>query len=187
MAIKTTALAATIEDLYRIPEHGKAEVVHGEIIREMPTGGRPGRASARIVFHLMLFEQTSNLGKAIPDNTGYRVHLPHRESFSPDASFYTGTQIDMKFIEGAPEFAAEIRSENDYGAVAESEMAEKRRDYFAAGTKVVWDVDLLNEPIIRKYATDDPVTPAAVFRRGDIADAEPAVPGWTMPVEELFT
>jgi hypothetical protein len=25
-----------------------------------------------------------------------------------------------------------------------------------------------------------------MFRRGDIADAEPAVPGWRMPVDELF-
>jgi len=25
-----------------------------------------------------------------------------------------------------------------------------------------------------------------VFRRGEVADAEPAVPGWRMPVDELF-
>ena len=46
----------------------------------------------------------------------------------------------MRFIEGSPDFAAEVRSENDYGDDAELEMAEKRADYFAAGTQVVWDV-----------------------------------------------
>jgi hypothetical protein len=25
-----------------------------------------------------------------------------------------------------------------------------------------------------------------VYRRGDVAEAEPAVPGWTMPVDDLF-
>jgi len=27
---------------------------------------------------------------------------------------------------------------------------------------------------------------AKVYRRGDVAEAEPAVPGWTMIVDELF-
>ena len=27
---------------------------------------------------------------------------------------------------------------------------------------------------------------AVVFRRGEQAHAEPAVPGWTMPVDDLF-
>jgi len=33
-----------------------------------------------------------------------------------------------------------VRSENDYGLAAEGELATKRADYFAAGTRVVWDV-----------------------------------------------
>jgi Uma2 family endonuclease len=39
----------------------------------------------------------------------------------------------MKFLEGAPAFAVEIRSEGDYGSKAEQRIIEKRRDYFAAG------------------------------------------------------
>jgi Uma2 family endonuclease len=91
----------------------------------------------------------------------------------------------MKFLEGAPAFAAEIRSENDYGREAEAELAAKRREYFAAGTLVVWDVDLLSADVVKVYrasAQDDP----KVYRRGEIAEAEPAVPGWRMPVDELF-
>jgi len=64
-------------------------------------------------------------------------------------------------------------------------MAEKRTDYFACGTLVVWDVDLLSEDVIRSYKVNDPDHPA-IFHRGDIADAEPAVPGWRMPVNDLF-
>ncbi len=91
----------------------------------------------------------------------------------------------MKFYAGAPAFAAEVRSENDYGPAAEQAMAAKRGDYFAAGTLVVWDVDLLGEDVVRKYTAADPASPT-VFRRGDIADAEPAVPGWRMAVDDLF-
>ena len=92
----------------------------------------------------------------------------------------------MKFFLGAPVFAVEVRSEGDYRPRAEQQMAAKRADYFAAGTKVVWDVDLLGDDVVRKFVAHDAVKPAAVFRRGQTADAEPAVPGWRMAVGELF-
>ena len=91
----------------------------------------------------------------------------------------------MKFVEGAPTFAVEVRSEDDYGPAAEKEMAAKRADYFAAGTLVVGDVDLVGPDTIRAYqpATTEP----RIFRRGDLAEAEPAVPGWLFRVDELFS
>src|SRR5438132_9341800 len=179
----STRTRATIEDLYN--EKGKAEIVNGEIVRFMATGGRPGRASVQIVFSLHSYEQTTGGGYAFGDNVGFIVDLPNRESFSPDAAWYTGKIEGLKFLEGAPLFAVEVRSENDYGPGAERELAEKRRDYFAAGTLVVWDVDLLSDDVIRVYRFTDPETPT-IYKRGDVAEAEPAVPGWTMPVDELF-
>ncbi|HJZ66695.1 MAG TPA: Uma2 family endonuclease, partial [Blastocatellia bacterium] len=68
---------------------------------------------------------------------------------------------------------------------AEQEIADKRADYFAAGTIVVWDVDVLVEELIRCHASDDPDNPR-VFHRGESADAEQALPGWSMPVDDLF-
>lgn len=65
------------------------------------------------------------------------------KSFSPDAALYSGKVRGLKFLEGAPVFAVEVRSEGDYGLAAERALAAKRADYFAAGTLVVWDVDLL--------------------------------------------
>src|SRR5204863_7857407 len=109
-----------------------------------------------------------------------------RESFTPDASYYIGPRPAnrMRFTEGAPTFAVEVRSENDYSPAAEQEMAAKRADYFAAGTLIVWDVDPLGE-WIRAYTAIDPTQPR-IFRRGDLADAEPALPGWRLAVDELF-
>lgn len=91
----------------------------------------------------------------------------------------------MKFFEGAPVFAVEVRSEQDYGLKADAELAAKRRDYFASGTLVIWDVDLLGPDIVRVYQSASPNQPA-IYRRGDLAEAKPAVPGWTMPVDDLF-
>ena len=92
----------------------------------------------------------------------------------------------MKFLEGAPIFSVEVRSEDDYGRSVERAMAQKRADYFAAGTIIVWDVDLLSPDIIKSYNAADPDTPK-IFRRGEVADAEPSVPGWRMPVDDLFS
>lgn len=179
----STKTEATIEDLYQV--EGKAEIVNGEIVHMSPTGSRPGYAGDEVFVSLHEYSKRTGTGRAVGDNKAFRVDLPHRKSFSPDAAFYVGPDPGMKFYERAPVFAVEVRSEGDYGPKAERAMAQKRADYFAAGTLVVWDVDLLSPDVIHAYGATDPEHPR-VFRRGELADAEPAVPGWTMPVDDLF-
>jgi Uma2 family endonuclease len=176
---------ATIDDLYRVPENGKAELVDGEIVLMAPTGGVPGRAGGEIYISLRECERRTGRGYAFPDNVGFVVDLPHRGSFSPDAAFHPGPLQGGRFLDSAPVFAAEVRSETDYGEKAEREMAEKRADYFAAGTLVVWDVDVLRERIVRVYRADAPDQPT-IYWSGDVAEAEPALPGWSMPVDDLL-
>ena len=188
MAVHINSREATIEDLYRVFETNKAEIVNGEIRLMSPTGWLPGRASGRIYSSLDDHERATSSGRAFPDNVGFEVDLPNRKSFSPDAAWYVGAESGMRFPVGAPRFAAEVRSANDYGVQAERDMAEKRADYFAAGTLVVWDVDLQSDLVIRKYTqAGGPDQAVTVFRQGERADAEPAVPGWTMSVDELFS
>ena len=179
----TVKAEATIEDLYRVPD--KAELVNGEIVYMSPTGDAPGSAGGEIYYSLRKHVERTGVGRAYPDNVGFHVRLPNRGSFSPDAAYYVGPRAGMRFLDGAPRFAAEVRSEGDYGPAAEAAMAAKRRDYFAAGTLVVWDVDLLAEDVVRKYTAPDADRPAR-FRRGETADAEPAVPGWRLAVDDLF-
>ena len=170
-----------IAELYQI--NGKAEIVGGGIVRMSPTGGRPGRASSAIYASLRAAEAQLG-GYAYPDNVAFLVNLPDRKSFAPDAAF-SKQPPGMEFVQGAPAFAAEVRSEGDYGPAAEREMAAKRTDYFAAGTKVVWDVDLLSDDVVRVYRADSPETPV-IYRRGETAEAEPAARGWKFTVDELF-
>lgn len=181
--ITTTREVATIEDLYKIKQ--KAEIVNGEIVYMPPTGDEPNRAGGSIYVSLRQHERKIKKGRSFTDNIGFKVNLPNRKSFSPDAAFHIGQLAGMKFVEGAPVFAVEVRSEGDYGTRAERAMAQKREDYFAAGTLVVWDVDLLSEDVIKVYRASEPKNPT-IYRRGEIAEAEPAVQGWKMPVDEIF-
>ena len=148
----------------------------------MASGFLPSRVAGDIFISLRMFSKAAGTGEAFGDGMGYAVpELPsERESFSPDASFYAGTLPvnRMRFIDGPPTFAVEVRSENDYGDAA------KRVDYFAAGTQVVWDVDPVAETVVC-YRASAPEQ-SSTFRRGDTADAEPAVPGWRMKVADIF-
>jgi Uma2 family endonuclease len=181
----TQTTNATIDDLARVAEHGKAELIDGVIVPMSPTGFLTNYVTGEIYASLREYARRTRSGYAIGDNAGFVVDLPHRKSFSPDAAFYTGKPTGMRFLEGAPIFAVEVRSENDYGRGAEQEIADKRADYFAAGTLVVWDVDVLSDDIIRVYHADHPAQPR-IYRRGERAEAEPAVPGWSIAVDDLF-
>ena len=179
----STNVEETLEDLlYQIKQ--KAEIVDGHIILMPPSGALPGLASDNIRYSLGEYSKRQKNGCAFGSNTAFMVDLPHRQSFSPCAGFYVGPWPGMKFFQGAPVFAVEVREEEDYGPRAERERAAKRLDYFAAGTLVVWDVDLLSENVVRVYRTGE--KEPTVYCRGQVAEAEPAVPGWTMAVDDIF-
>ncbi len=180
MATKTEA---KIEDLYNV--EGQAELVNGKIVR-MPLHVE---AVARAIGNakMSLYEYSENGKKGLPlgSTVAYIVDLPHRKAFCPDLAFYTGTEHSMEFPKGAPIFVAEFRDPDNYGPVAERKIADKINDYFAAGTEVVWDVDLQAKAVVRVYRKDTP-DESTVYRRGEVAEAKPALPGWSMPVADLF-
>ena len=186
MSTATTGTVATLADLARID--AKAELVDGRIIPIMPTGEWPGRVAARISNSLDGHATQARRGLALFDGVGCSVPrlTSGRESFCPDAAYYDHLLPSrrMRFVVGPPTLAVEVRSENDYGPAAERAMATKRADYFQAGTLVVWDVDPEADRIqaYRREAPDRPVT----FTRGEVAEAEPAVPGWRVAVDDLF-
>ena len=126
----------------------------------------------------------TGIGRAVGDNVIFRVDLPNRKSFSPNAG-YTLEPRDgsMSAIGSAPVFAVEVRSENDYGPAAERAIAAKIADYFTAGTLAVWDVDLQSDDVVTLHVPD---AAPQIFRRGESAHAGDALPEWTMEVDEIF-
>jgi Uma2 family endonuclease len=177
---------ASLDDLAREP--GKAELIAGRIVRFMPTGHKPNRVASRIFRSLDDYADEVGIGVTYTDSMGFAVpELPSgRRSFSPDVAYYTGPLPSdlMRFVEGPPTLAVEVRSAGDRGPAAEVAMADKRADYFAAGTLVVWDVDPIAETV-SVYRPDTPGTPTT-YRRDQTAEAEPAAPGWRPEVDRLF-
>ena len=177
---------ATGADLYDV--EGKAELVGGKTIKFMATGLRHNRVASRIFRSLQDHAKHSGRGEPFTDSMGFVVPelRSGRETFSPDTSFYDGPfpENEDEFIAGPPTLAVEVRSPSDYGPKPEHVVADKRQDHFEAGTLVVWDVDPGAETVA-VYRRDSPEQPA-VYRHGEIAEAEPAAPGWRMAVDEIF-
>jgi hypothetical protein len=172
---------ATVGDLYRLPHHQKAELVRGELMMMSPTAtcraARPARSWS-----------PCGITRDEPAPDGPTRTMPRSCTADPSAPTWPSTLVcgpGGVSSKGAPRFAVEVRSESDYGLRAERAMAEKRGDYFAAGTEVVWDVDVLREECAMVYRASVPEHPA-VYQRGEKAEAEPALPGWRLAVDSLF-
>ena len=176
---------ALIDDLYKV--EGKAELVHGKIVRMSPSGFRHSRIIRVILNSLYEYELTTGSGFALGDPCGFLCDLPHRQSFCPDVSYYSGPipNDEDAFLPSPPEFAVEIRSKNDYGPKTEKALVAKRADYFASGTKAVWDVDPDGPVFVRLYLAHQPET-AIEFYKSDAAHAEPVLPGWRLAVVTIL-
>ena len=191
-AIKGNAMStvaqkrATLDDLYRT--EGKAELIGGRLVPLMATGFAPNLIAGNIYVSLREYSKKSAKGVAFTDNMGFAIQeLPSgRESFSPDAAYYVDPKPAnrMRFVMDPPTLAVEVRSESDYGKAAEEEIAAKRRDYFLAGTSIVWDVDPKAKRI--HVYTGPNGEKKKTFHPGQMADAEPALPGWQIAVDEVF-
>ena len=185
MSVAVAPFQATLADLARVTD--KAELIDGKVIPIMPTGYRPNIIAGRIFRRLADHADASGKGVAFTDNMGFAVAMlsTGRESFSPDAAYYTGPppSQQMRFVVGPPDFAVEVRSDSDYGPAAEERLADKRAEYFEAGTAVVWDVDPVAR-VVRSYSHG--ATSPTVFGAGSEAIAEPAVNGWRLSVDWLM-
>jgi Uma2 family endonuclease len=174
---------ATLEDLWEF--EGRAELIDGRIVEMSPKNYQCGDAAHAIRASLRAYRRKHGGGNDISEGIGFILETPRSQYFVPDVFWWTGPRSEVDVLRGTPALAVEVRSQTDYGPTAERAMAIKRAHYFAGGTQVVWDVDVLREGVVRVYREDDPEHPT-IYRRGEVAEAEPAVPGWRMPVDELF-
>ncbi len=182
MPIRTAKDDELFDQLMKID--GKAEIVNGEIVCGESDGFLPALAKAEILMALDRYARRTKSGRALGGTVAFRVDLTNRKSFCADAAYILGPRDGkMGAVEGAPVFAVEVRSENDYGPAAERAIAQKIADYFAAGTRAVWDVDLLGENVVTLHL---PGQAPQIFRRGDSSHAGDALPGWAMEVDEIF-
>ena len=174
-----------VEELSRVD--GKAEIIHGQIVHLPMAGCWPGIACGEILYSLHGYAKVTKYGCSFGSRAGFLVDLPHRKSFCPDTGYYirptcgNGILRGCACLRGGKSVMRKIMA-----PLLNARWPAKRADYFAAGTLVVWDVDLLSDAVVRIFRDGDPDHPAIIYRRGQTAEAEPAVPAWTMLVDDLF-
>jgi Uma2 family endonuclease len=82
------------------------------------------------------------------------------------------------YLETIPSIVVEVRSKNDTGP----EVEAKVREYLAAGVELVWVAD----PDARTVTAHRPSQPPQVFAAADTLTADPVIPGFAVPVADLF-
>jgi Uma2 family endonuclease len=78
----------------------------------------------------------------------------------------------------APALAVEVLSDSN----TPDEMARKRQEYFDAGTKLVWEVEL-DPPAVRVYTAPEQFTTLGI---DDTLDGGDVLPGFTLSIREWF-
>lgn len=78
-----------------------------------------------------------------------------------------------------------MQGDNQVGVKLRWEAVRCGSDYFATGILVVWGVDGPRAHVVRVYRAANADQPT-IYQRGQMAEAEPAVPGWRMPVDDRF-
>lgn len=178
----TAPLAA--EDLpYLAPEEGLCELVAGELVREPPPGEDHGRVAANVLILMGGFVREHGLGRAYGAETGFVIARDPDTVRAPDAAFVTTERLEAArrrgpYLEGAPDLAVEVISPSNSGIA----LAAKVRDYLAAGAQAVWVV----EPSRRTVTVHRPGRPPETLSSGEVLDGGPVLPGFRLPVRDLF-
>jgi Uma2 family endonuclease len=158
------------------------ELVNGVLV-EKTMGIRESSLTRRLVVLLELFIFPRNLGLLfLPD--GLLRLFPGRVR-GPDISFISWDRLPGRVYPTAPlpdlvpDLVVEVISVSN----TPREMQGKRDDYFGAGVRLVWEVD----PHARTVAVyTRPDVPDAVLTAADTLPGDPVLPGFTLPLADLF-
>ena len=175
-------------DLERFPEDGyQYEIWHGELVRMAPAGGRHGECEANLV--TALHQQTRGLGRVYTGDTGFLLHEDPDELVSPDVAFVRLERLPppaerVSYLRVVPDLAIEIRSPSETDAEVQAKVAL----YLRTGVQLVWLVDPRQQTIdeVRPSTAASPGTKRLRAEAGDVLKAEAVVPGFRLPLSEVF-
>lgn len=175
----------TAEDFFDLPEPtdgSRLELVRGEVITMPPTGFEHGEIQARIVFYLMLFLQTTRIGRVVVES-GIITEKHPASVRGPDVSYYSAERVpqDQRIVQYAqvsPDLCVEVVSPSN----TRKALREKILEYFACGVRMVWLVD----PEDRSVTIYREPIEGRVLNEGANLDGGDVLPGFHCPVTDLF-
>lgn len=175
----------TAEELLRLPDDGmRHELVKGELREMPPAGNEHGYLALRIASRLERHVDANKLGRVYAAETGFKIASDPDTVRAPDAAFVSRERVEKVgrvagFWPGAPDLAVEVVSPGDTHA----EVVEKALAWLDAECRMV----LVAEPerkVVTVYRSREDIRILA----GDGAvDGADVVPGWRLPVAEIFT
>jgi Uma2 family endonuclease len=175
---------ATEEDVVRAVDGEPkrlVELVDG-ILVEKPMGYREGLLAASLMVFVAGFVRSRNLGVVgAPDSI---MRLKKGQNRLPDLSFTAWANLPSNdaHLKSVAVFAPDLAIEVISPGNTRKEIERKRREYFAAGTKLVWII----EPDARTVAVfTDPDT-HTLLTAADTLDGGSVLPGFTLVLADLF-
>ena len=180
----TTERLMTADELSRRPDDGfRYALVGGELRRMSPASYQHGRLGMNIAAPLAYHVRQQKLGVVLAAETGFLVTRNPDTVLAPDVAFVRRERVEAvgeigSYWPGAPDLAVEIVSRHD----RYSEVAEKVGAWLAAGTRLV----IVVEPHQRRATVYRSLRDIAILTEDDTLDGGEVVPGWRMPVREVF-
>ena len=130
-----------------------------------------------------MYVRENRLGRTRIAEPGFILERAPDSVRAPDVAFVRRERIEAigkttRYWPEAPDLAIEVISPND----RYTEVNEKVADWLAAGTRMVVVVNPRNRTV-NVHTPDGAVT----LKMGDTLDGGEVVPGWQMPVADMFT
>jgi Uma2 family endonuclease len=175
---------ATEEDVLAIrnsPERRLCELVDGVLV-EKAMGLRESFLAVALAAILLNFVRPRRLG--IVTGADGMMRLVSGLVRIPDVAFISWDRLPNRRVPSepipnvAPDLAVEVLSAGN----TPGEMARKRQDYFAAGVHLVWQVDPRTRTVEVVTAHDQ----STIRHETHILDGGTVLPGFTVPLQELF-
>jgi Uma2 family endonuclease len=177
----STATGVTVKQVVARPPAGRWELVKGELRMMSPAGGEHGWVIVNVTAPLAAFVKQHRLGYVLGAETGFIIHRDPDSVRAPDVAYVRRDRfqggLPQGFIDGAPDIAIEVLSPSDTASAVE----EKTEDWLTGGCGEVWLIDPR-----RRSASVCTQVDGAVVRRSVTQFVSERLPGFELPVEQLF-
>jgi Uma2 family endonuclease len=158
------------------------ELINGRFVPMPPTGWPHARAEVKVSSRLEQFVEANGLGSVLGGEAGIIIRRGPDTVRGADVAFISNQRLAKAspdgYLDVAPELIVEIVSPNDRW----SDITAKLEDYFSVGVQMVWLVD----PQRRCVSCYRGPTKLSVVGPNGTLTAEPMLPGFTLPVSDLF-
>lgn len=172
----------TGEELIELGGLGRSELVEGRIVKMSPTGNEHGTIEGNFFHYLSNFVRREKLGKVQVGEVGIYIQRDPDTVRGADVLFISteryAQQTSSGFLHVAPDLVVEILSPHDRW----NDVMTKLREYFEIGVRLVWVADPQGQ-IVYAYRA---ITEVTEYLADDTLSGEEVLPGFSVPVSQLF-